>query len=244
MKLLHQTRKDPIMDPQIQELAGFGLKGQELNHDSLFSLAKKFCKEQSLINHETLIGVTDGKAVGSYVEHRFQEALVETFGEIEVGNSARGIDIPDPRVMTDIKVTSIRQPQSSCPYTEAGQKIFGLGFNLLLFVYEKNDTPTECRLRFTNCAFISKDRSADFTMTKRLIEMVNDGANVEDIQAYLFDRNIPGDDIALRSLAEKVIDNPPKQGYLNISNALQLRLQYGRVITLENTVEGIDNFDA
>ena len=216
----------------------------ELNHRLLFEFAQSFCREQSLINHTDLIGVTDGKAVGTYVEHKFQNALVNEFGEIEVGNSARGIDIPDLRLMTDIKVTSVRQPQSSCPYKDASQKIFGLGYNLLLFVYDKQDTSTECKLNFVNCAFIAMDRTADYTTTKRLIEMVEDDAIVDDIEAYLFDRNIPGDEITLRSLAERIIANPPKQGYLTISNALQWRLQYGRVITLENRVEGIDNYDA
>ena len=232
------------MSSNIRKPYGSNPKGKEFNHQSLFELAERFCEEQSRINHVDLIGVTDGKAVGTYVEHKFQDVLVGTFGEIEVGNSARGIDIPDMRVRTDIKVTSIRQPQSSCPYKDASQKIFGLGYSILLFVYEKTDTSTECRLDFTNCAFISKDRTADFTTTKRLIEMVSDGANVEDIEAYLSDRNIPGDEITLRTLAERIIENPPRQGYLTISNALQWRLQYGRIITLANKVDGIRNYDA
>lgn len=231
------------VDAEIEPI-GFGQHDEELNASSLFALARQFCREQSEINHTDLIGVTDGKAVGTYVEHRFQDELVRKFGEIEVGNSAYGIDIPDSRVLTVIKVTSSRQPQSSCPYENASQKIFGLGYNLLLFVYEKQDAPTSCRLNFVNCAFISKERTADYTTTKRLREMTNDGANVEDIEAYLFDRNIPGDEITLHSLAERILNSPPKQGYLTISNALQWRLQYSRAITLKNTVEGIDNFDA
>ena len=35
-----------------------------------------------------------------------------------------------------IKVTSIKQPQSSCPFKDAKQKVFGLGYNLLVFVYD------------------------------------------------------------------------------------------------------------
>lgn len=41
----------------------------------------------------------------------------------------------------------------------------------------------------------------------------------------------------------EIIKNVPKQGYLTISNALQWRLQYKRVISLENTVKGVVNFD-
>ena len=36
--------------------------------------------------------------------------------------------------------TFVNQPQSSCPFRDASQKIFGLGYDLLVFVYEKTDT--------------------------------------------------------------------------------------------------------
>ncbi len=46
-----------------------------------------------------------------------------------------------PGLAVDMKVTSIRQPQSSCPFKHARQKIFGLGYSLLVFVYDKSDNP-------------------------------------------------------------------------------------------------------
>ncbi len=42
-----------------------------------------------------------------------------------------------------MKVTSIKQPQSSCPYKSARQKIFGLGYSLIIFVYDKIDNSSE-----------------------------------------------------------------------------------------------------
>jgi hypothetical protein len=36
-----------------------------------------------------------------------------------------------------------------------------------------------------------------------------------------------------------ILKNPPKQGYLTISNALQWRLQYQRVVSLNKSVHGI-----
>ena len=142
--------------------------------------AEKFCLEQSKMNHIQLIGVTDGKAVGTYVEHRFQKYLESKY-QIEIGSSAKGIDLPGRNIQTDIKVTSITQPQSSCPFKNARQKIYGLGYNLLVFVYDKEDTDSSCRLDFKYCTFIDKSRTADFTITKRLREMVDDGANKADI---------------------------------------------------------------
>lgn len=204
--------------------------------------AKIFCEFMKQENHPSLIGITDGKAVGTYIEHRFQKYLSSKY-EIEIGNSAKGIDLPGSTIETDIKVTSIVQPQSSCPFKNARQKIFGLGYNLLIFVYDKKDTPTTCTLDFKYCTFIDKSRTADFTITKRLREMVDDGANKDDIVGFLVDKNVPGDAIVYSDLADEILRNKPKQGYLTISNALQWRLQYTRVISLENTVNGVLNYE-
>ena len=193
-------------------------------------------------NHRTLIGVTDGKAVGTYVEHKFQHYLSDKY-VLLVGSSARGIDLPDDDIQTDIKVTSITQPQSSCPFQNARQKIYGLGYNLLVFVYEKNDTVDSCVLHFTHCSFVTKNRTADYTITYRLRQMLSDGANREDIIGFLQDKNVPGDDIVYNNLANEILEHIPNQGYLTISNALQWRLQYGRVISLNNSVDGVINYE-
>lgn len=206
----------------------------------LINEAKAFCDIMTKENHPELLGVTDGKAVGTYVEHRFQRYLSNRY-VVTVGSSAKGIDLPGKDIQTDIKVTSITQPQSSCPFKNARQKIYGLGYNLLVFVYDKQDRDNQCYLRFTHCAFIDQTRTADYTITKRLRQMVEDEACKEDIIGFLEDRNVPGDEIVYSDLAEEILANPPMQGYLTISNALQWRLQYARVIALENSVDGVIN---
>lgn len=156
-----------------------------------------------------------------------------------IGSSAKGIDLPS--VDVDIKVTSIKQPQSSCPFKDAKQKIYGLGYNLLVFVYDKTDDSNtkSTKLDFVSCSFVSKERTADYTTTFRLREMVKDQANAEDIISYLQDKNIPADEITLNKLAEQILQNLPLQGYLTISNALQWRLQYQRIVSLSDEIEGI-----
>ena len=69
--------------------------------------------------------------------------------------------------------------------------------------------------------------------------MIQDGAIKEDIMAYLNDKNILADEIALGLIADQILRNTPKQGYLTISNALQWRLQYARVVNLSEKVDGI-----
>jgi len=86
--------------------------------------AKEFAEIESAHREPALFGITDGKAVGTYFEHKFREHLRARFA-FEEGSSAKGIDFPELDV--DMKVTSVRQPQSSCPYNSARQKIFGLG---------------------------------------------------------------------------------------------------------------------
>ena len=215
----------------------------KLDIDVLFRVAKDFADEQSEVNHLSLIGVTDGKAVGTYVEHLFQDNLKAQFPDILLGNSARGIDIPDKRLNCDIKVTSIRQPQSSCPYRDARQKIFGLGYNLLIFVYSKKDKEKSCSLDFKHVVLIDSHMTGDYTLIRMIRSMLKEGANKEDLVGLFEDKSLPGDEITLNSLAEDVLREPPLQGYLTISNALQWRLQYGRVISLGNTVYGVKNYD-
>lgn len=211
----------------------------ELTIEILIQEAKLFSQIISSQNHTALIGVTDGKAVGTYVEHLFQSYLSSKY-TMTVGSSASGIDLPS--VNTDIKTTSYVQPQSSCPFKSTRQKIFGLGYNLLVFVYNKQDTKTSCTLHITHCTFIEANRTADYTITALLRKMLSVDANKEDIIGLLNDKNVPGDEIAYSNLADEILATPPNQGYLTISNALQWRLQYKRVIELDNSVEGVVNF--
>lgn len=212
----------------------------KLTINKLKAEAKQFCLLESKNGNKELFGVTDGKAVGTYVEHKFQEQLASKY-DVVIGSSANGIDLPSEDIMTDIKVTSIKQPQSSCPFKDAKQKVFGLGYNLLVFVYDKKDDPKTKTsiLDFVSCAFISKERTADYTTTFRLREMITDGANEEDIAAYLRDRNIPADDVMLKQLSKQILETKPQQGFLTISNALQWRLQYQRIVDLKKSVAGI-----
>lgn len=212
----------------------------KLTIETLIKEAKAFCERESNFGNKELFGVTDGKAVGTFIEHKFTDYLEKNY-DVFIGSSANGIDMPSDDISTDIKVTSIEQPQSSCPFKSAKQKIYGLGYNLLLFVYEKIDDPTKkvARLNFVGCSFIHKHRTADFQITKTIHQMLDNNANSDDIIAYLADRNLPADEITMRDLAEEILRNKPVQGYLTISNALQWRLQYGRIVKLTESVEGI-----
>lgn len=214
------------------------MENPELTIELLIKAAKDFCKQESGVYRTELFAVTDGKKVGTIVEHLFQEYLEERYS-MTVGSSALGLDLPS--VNTDIKVTSIVQPQSSCPYKDSKQKIYGLGYNLIVFVYQKEDDneKKKGKLDFLSCTFISKERTADYQTTTGLKKIIENNANADDIFAFLIERNIPGDEVTLLNMAKDILKNPPEVGYLTISNALQWRLQYGRIVSLDEKVDGI-----
>jgi len=110
-----------------------------------------------------------------------------------------------------------------------------------VFVYEKTDDQVARtgRLDMMHTIFVDKSRTADFQMTKGLLQIIGNDGNTEDVVAFLQDKNLPVDEIEAQSIAEAVLKEPPLQGYLTISNALQWRLQYGRVIAQAGAVDGI-----
>lgn len=200
--------------------------------------ASKFAELETIFDEPSLYGVTDGKAVGTYLEHKFTAYLADRYDYAQ-GNSASGIDLPSLGV--DIKVTSVRQPQSSCPFKSASQKVFGLGYHLLVFVYEKSDDQDNKtgRLNIQHAIFVDRERTADFQTTKGLRDILEREANKDDIIAFITERNLPVDEIGAEQLAVSIMETPPNQGYLTISNALQWRLQYGRIIQKAGSVSGI-----
>lgn len=200
--------------------------------------ARLFAEIENVHPEPTIFGVTDGKALGTYLEHKFQSHLEAKYVHAP-GNSAMGIDLPGLAV--DLKVTSVKQPQSSCPFKHARQKIYGLGYSLLVFVYDKSDNPTTrtATLSILHTIFVEAHRTADFQMTRGLFDILQRDGNEDDLAGFMQDKMLPVDEIEIRRIAQELLQRPPVQGYLTMSNALQWRLQYGRVITQAGLVDGV-----
>ena len=112
---------------------------------------------------------------------------------------------------------------------------------MLVFVYEKQDdekTRTG-RLDIQHVIFVEKQRTGDYQTTTGLRRLLENNANRDDILAFFEERLLPVRDMEAETLAEEVLRRPPETGYLTVSNALQWRLQYGRVIEKAGTVEGV-----
>src|ERR1043166_7922172 len=97
------------------------------------------------------------------------------------------------------------EPQSSCPFKSARQKVYGLGYSLLVFVYEKRDdqVAATANLQVKHVGFMEKEENEDV------------------IFSLLGERMLPLDNTRATSLAQKIMHTPPQLGYLTISNALQ-----------------------
>jgi len=209
-----------------------------LTIETLCQEAFHFAQTESHHRETSLFGVTDGKAVGTYLEHKFQRYLSAKY-TYTTGSSAKGIDFPE--LMVDMKVTSIKQPQSSCPFRSARQKIFGLGYALLIFVYEKvdNQQTQSSILNILHTVFIEKHRTADYQTTRGIRQILENNGNTDDLVAFMHDRYLPISDIEAYRIAEELLQQPPHIGYLTISNALQWRLQYRRAIENAGAIDGI-----
>lgn len=224
------------------ESEGERMAQAKLNLDMLKREARAFLISMNKAPVKDLYGVSDGKAVGTYVEHAFHAYLEKKF-VYERGSSASGIDFPALDV--DLKVTSVQQPQSSCPYRDAAQKVYGLGYHLLVFVYEKSDDEPNkaARMNFLHAVFVNASRTADYQTTKGIHDILDREGNHDDIVAFIEERNLPLDDIGREKLANQILQKRPELGFLTISNALQWRLQYTRVIekAAEGKTSGVEN---
>lgn len=212
-----------------------------LTLEALKAAASDFAQAMSGMEIPDLFGVTDGKAVGTYVEHAFRDYLQARF-DYRPGSSASGIDIPSLEV--DLKVTSVRQPQSSCPFRSADQKVYGLGYHLLVFIYDKQDDSNTgvAHLKFQLVFFVDKAYTADYQTTRGIREILQREGNKDDLIAFLEEHFLPLDEAGRNRLAERILKEPPTQGYLTVSNALQWRLQYGRITsaTQKGSLTGIE----
>jgi len=213
-------------------------KSRSLTLRQLCAEAKSFAAEESRHLEPALFGVTDGKAVGTYFEQKFINHLRGKYS-FHQGSAAKGIDFP--KLQVDIKVTSIKQPQSSCPFKSARQKVYGLGYSLLVFAYDKKDDQRRKagRLDVKHVVFVKQERTADYQTTTGLLKLLDNNANLDDVMTFLLERHLPLDDIQAGQLAEEILQSPPVVGFLTISNALQWRLQYKRVIAEADHVTGV-----
>ncbi len=201
--------------------------------------AQAFAVLESQHREPKLYGVTDGKAIGTYLEQKFRAYLQQRY-EFVPGNSANGIDFPGLDV--DMKVTSAAKPQSSCPFRSVLQKIYGLGYGLLVFVYDKSDDDATrtATLDINDTVYVERHRTGDFLLTQGLRNILLEKyGGIEDVVDFLAAQGLSSNGPELRNLAEHIFSNVPEQGFLTISPAFQWRLNYNRAIDKAGQEPGV-----
>ena len=215
---------------------------KKLTVDLLKAEASSFAKDEKVHFEPSLYGVNNGKAVGTYLEKKFRSRLQKKGYDVS-GGSALGLDFPEIKV--DMKVTSARQPQSSCPFRSVRQRVFGLGYGLLIFVYKKTDNKSyeASNLDIVDLIYVDKEHTSDRRITEEIINAISQGSGADDIKDLLMDQDMPINEVEAIDLAREIVNSPPKQGHLTISNALQWRLSYKRTITAASAASGVERID-
>lgn len=121
-------------------------------------------------NYNDLLNV-EVKTRATLVGEKFKAFISEKIDFIINGSSASGIDLPI--FNTDIKCTSINLPQSSSPYKSIEEKLFGLDYNILLFIYSINDN----KFKFEHCVYIPKNMTGCKNATKLLKKLTQENLN-------------------------------------------------------------------
>lgn len=111
----------------------------------------------------------------------------------------------------------------------------------LFFVYDKADDPASStgHLDVQHVIFVEREQTGDFQTTTGIRKILDNHGNRDDLIAFMQERMLPVDEIEAGSIADELLQTRPKIGYLTISNALQWRLQYRRVIDQAGTVLGV-----
>jgi len=173
------------------------------------------------------------KRLGTFIEDQLELFLREGY-EFTKGSSSKGIDFPE--LLVDVKTTDHRQPQSSAPFSSIREKIFGLGYAVLIFVYRirKDHEQRKGRLEITGTTFIDAGDTGDTTLTAKLIDAKAFGQKevcrviCQEIKRLRIDKKMISH-AWIRGLITEVCDNEIMRGRLTISPALQWRVQYGKI---------------
>jgi hypothetical protein len=193
-----------------------------------------FCADISQRHIVELFQVTDGKRIGTYIERECRAYLEERTGLSIGGLAALGKDLPLFNI--DIKTTSFVRPQSSSPYRSIDEKIFGLPYNILLFIYRKEDLVGYAQLEILRCCYIPQEYTGDYHTT-RLARELRERYLRKEIGVDEFIQRLEtklgiaeAEDLNITpGTVQRIIDHPPAPGALTVSFALQWRLHYSRM---------------
>ena len=164
----------------------------------------KFLKQlQSLEAGE--LDISDGKSIGTFIEKLLTVLLSIKKKCVFSGSAARGVDLPELNL--GIKATSDRQPQSSEPFKNAYERIFGIENALLVFIYNGTayTAEAEANLRCIQHYLLSETNVADKSLCAS-------ARSVRD----LYNRKIINEDVLKSVLRLLVLSDKSKKEFLDM----------------------------
>ena len=199
--------------------------------------AAAFAEVESTYPEPTLYGVTDGKAIGTYLEHKFRAHLEVKYTFASSNSASRhrlsrftggheGYRHHPAAIVVSLQVGKTEDIRAGI-----------LGSCVRLREEGRPEDDHRCS-EYPPYGFRRRTPTADFTMTRLIRQHLEAGCNAEDLIGLMHDKNLPVDDIEANNIAQELLKKPCEQGYLTISNALQWRLQYARVIEQAGKMDG------
>lgn len=177
------------------------------------------------------------KQIGTYFEEELRDWFTEHEGIVSEGSVAKGLDLPLFNI--DVKTTSVVRPQSSSPFSDPGERISGVDYNILLIVYDKSRVEGGNQFDIVSCVYIPKERTGDHRMSVTAQNLVEQYRNEEIEEAELREEleDLTGLGAISDEKFEEIKESPPKHGTITISPAAQWRFSYNKM-TRENVPEG------
>jgi len=219
-------------------LADMDNNSDELDLRSYFDTVAEFCAEiESRTVPEDKSDTS--KRIGTYFEKELREWFEEKHGFVSEGSVAEGIDLPAFNI--DVKMTSNRQPQSSSPFDDPGERITGVDYNILLFVYDKHSVEEGNQFDIESCAYIPKERASDYRKSENAAKLVEDYRESKLSESELREQleELTGIGAISDEKFNEIKENPPKEGAITMTPAVQWRFNYNKMVK-DDVPEGTD----
>lgn len=179
--------------------------------------------------------LSSSKKIGTY----FEKELRDWFGnETDIdsdGSVAQEEDIPELNL--DVKATSKTQPQSSIPMRAPIERIRGMNYDILVFIYDMDKSGDERSVEIEHCSYIPRERTSDHRKSKEARELIEEYENNDiswselktNIKELTGVSHLESVEVVTDEQLEELIKNPPKEGAITVSAAAQWRPQYRQV---------------
>ena len=210
----------------------------ELDLQNYLDSVAEFCAEmESRTVPEGKSGTS--KQIGTYFEKELRDWFEEEHGLVSEGSVAEDIDLPAFNL--DVKTTSNRQPQSSSTFDDPGERIVGVDYNILLFVYNKQSVNGGNQFEIKTCAYIPEERASDYRKSDDAVKLVVDYREGRLSESELREQleDLTGVGAISDEKFEEIKENPPEKGAITITPALQWRFNYNKMVK-EDVPEGTE----